>query len=55
MCIHIERERAFLRKYWYRPEKLRGVTAKETAIIMEVLTFWRRNFFQILAHPVFKM
>ena len=23
--------------------------------IQDLLTFWRRTFFQILAHPVFKM
>jgi len=30
-------------------------TIKETATLTGGLTFWRRNFFLILAHPVYKM
>ena len=29
--------------------------AAATVPVSYVLTFWRRTFFQILAHPVFKM
>ena len=27
----------------------------DTSFKLRILTFWRRIFFQILAHPVFKM
>ena len=39
---------------YQRRNSLNGAVLK-TAVKEVCLTFWRRNFFQILAHPVFKM
>ena len=37
------------------PTYIMGAVHHEMGIRSSQLTFWRRTFFQILAHPVFQM